>query len=157
MTDHVESDPRVRAWLTIADHPFFADCYSADGTLLDAMLAELDAAHTHTCQPAWRPVSFDEIQAGWEIRSRRGNGSEAGWGVAHHQGDDGDWYTETGSLLTFTSYAWTYETTAPAVEPKPDPRIQVVLEWSKEPPVTDHEDAIELLARLDGLTGGERP
>ena len=38
----VESDPRVEAWSRIAKHPFFADCYSTDGTLIDAMLAKLD-------------------------------------------------------------------------------------------------------------------
>ena len=42
-------------------------------------------------------------------------------------------------------------------EPEPDPRIRVVVEWSKEPAVTDDEDAIELLARLDALTEGEQP
>ena len=38
----VESDPRVEAWASIAKHPFFADCYATDGTLIDAMLAKLD-------------------------------------------------------------------------------------------------------------------
>ena len=38
----VESDPRVEAWSLIAKHPFFADCYATDGTLIDAMLAKLD-------------------------------------------------------------------------------------------------------------------
>ena len=37
-----ESDPRVQAWLTVAKHPFFADCYSVDDTLLNAVLAKLD-------------------------------------------------------------------------------------------------------------------
>ena len=35
-----DSDPRVEAWSRIAKHPFFADCYSTDGTLIDAMLAK---------------------------------------------------------------------------------------------------------------------
>ena len=37
-----DSDPRVEAWSRIAEHPFFADCYATDGTLIDAMLAKLD-------------------------------------------------------------------------------------------------------------------
>ena len=116
-----ESDPRVQAWLTVAKHPFFADCYSVDDTLLNAALAKLDAAHAHTCEPVWRPVPFAEIQAGWMIRSRDDSGFETGWGLAHHQDEDGDWFTEAGSLLTCDRARWTYETTAP--EPEPDPRV----------------------------------
>ena len=115
----VESDSRIRAWSAIAAHPFFADCYQTAGTLVDAMVAKLDAAHTHTCEPVWRPASFEEIQAGWEVRSRRRNGSEAGWGVAHHRDGDGDWLTKTGSMLTYDFLGWTYETTAPEPEPEP--------------------------------------
>ena len=44
----VESDPRIRAWLAIAAHPFFAACYQTEGTLVDAMVAKLDA---HTPEP----------------------------------------------------------------------------------------------------------
>ena len=115
----VESDARVQAWNTIAVHPLFSDCYQTEGTLVDAMLAKLDAAHTHTCEPVWRPTTRDEIQAGWEVRARRRDGSEAGWGVAHHQDDDGDWRTEAKTILTFTDLGWTYETTAPEPEPEP--------------------------------------
>ena len=118
-----ESDPRVQAWLTVAKHPFFADCYSVDDTLLNAVLAKLDAAHAHTCEPVWSPVSFDEIQSGWMIRSRSDNGFETNWGVAHHQDGDGDWFTEAGVLLTCDRARWTYETTAPEPEPEPDPRV----------------------------------
>ena len=60
------------------------------------MLAKLDADQNHTCGPVWRPTTADEIQAGWEVRSR-GNGIEATWGVAHHRDDDCDWRTETGA------------------------------------------------------------
>lgn len=116
-----ESDPRVQAWLTVAKHPFFADCYSVDDTLLNAVLAKLDAAHAHTCEPVWRPVSLAEIQPGWEVRSRGRNGSGVAWGNAHHQVDDGDWCTEAGFLVTYGAGGWTYETTAP--EPEPDPRV----------------------------------
>lgn len=121
-----ESDPRVQAWLTVAKHPFFADCYSLDDTLLNAVLAKLDAAHAHTCGPGWRPVSFDEIQSGWMIRSRRRNGSEATWGNAHRLDDDGDWLTASGSPLTLKRFRWTYETTAPEPEPEPDPRVDLL-------------------------------
>ena len=113
----VESDARVRAWNTIAQHPFFADCYQTEDTLVDALVAKLDAAHTHTCKPAWRPTTADEIQPGWEVRSRR-NGYEAMWGIAHRRDRDGDWCTEAGALLTYASAGWTYETTAPAPEPE---------------------------------------
>lgn len=33
---------RLAAWERIAEHPFFADCYRGDETLLDAMVAKLD-------------------------------------------------------------------------------------------------------------------
>lgn len=113
----VEADARVQAWNTIAQHPFFADCYQTEGTLTAAMVAKLDAAHDHTCEPVWRPTTADEIEPGWEIRSRHRNGSEATWGVAHRPDDDGDWYTEAGNLLTLATAGWTYETTAPPPEP----------------------------------------
>ena len=70
---------------------------------------------------AWRPVTFAEIQPGWEVRSRSRKGSEVTWGVAHHQDRDGDWRTEAGALLTYGASGWTYETTAP--ESEPDPRV----------------------------------
>ena len=116
-----ESYSRVKAWNALAQHPFFADCYQTEGTLVGAMLAKLDAAHNHTCEPVWRPVTRDEIQPGWEVLARRGNGMEGRWGVAHHQDGLGDWYTEAGQLLTYTASGWTCETTAPAPEPEPWP------------------------------------
>ena len=116
-----ESDSRVKAWGHIAQHPFFADCYQTEGTLIEAMLAKLDAAHNHTCGPVWRPVTREEIQPGWEVRARRRNGSEAGWGVAHHRDDEGDWLTGAGDMLTWAAAGWTYETTAPLPEPEPWP------------------------------------
>ena len=80
-----------------------------------------DHARNHTCPtaPVWRPTTRDEIQPGWEVRSRRGPGSEASWGVAHRRGAAGDWYTEAGVLLTWDDMRWTYETTAPLPEPEP--------------------------------------
>ena len=50
----VESDERVQAWDGIAKHPFFAGCYSTDGTLMDAMVAKLDAAHECSAVPVER-------------------------------------------------------------------------------------------------------
>lgn len=102
------SDSNVRRWLTVRDH----------------VLA------THECPtvPVWRPTTAEEIQAGWEVRSRRRNGSEAGWGTAHRRGDDGDWYTEAGQRLTYASVGLTYETTAPLPEPElwPEALVGVV-------------------------------
>lgn len=37
----LEEDERVIAWKQIADHPFFRDCYGAETSLLEAMLAKL--------------------------------------------------------------------------------------------------------------------
>lgn len=79
---------------------------------------------SHTCEPVWRPVSFAEIQPGWEVRSRDYNGSEATWGNANRQDYTGDWWTSAGALLTLTRFGWTYETTAP--EPEPDPRVDLL-------------------------------
>ena len=90
-------DVDVRRWLAVRDH----------------VLA------THECQPVWRPTTRDEIQPGWEVRSRRSDGSEAAWGVAHHRDDSGDWCTETGIMLTYDAAGRTYETTAPLPEPEP--------------------------------------
>ena len=115
----VESDARVQAWNTIAQHPFFADCYQTEGTLVDAMVAKLDAAHTHACEPVWRPTTADEIQAGWEVRSRTSDGMGVTWGVAHHRDDLGDWRTKANAILTSTSLGWSCETTAPPPEPEP--------------------------------------
>lgn len=115
----VESDARVQAWNTIAVHPFFADCYQTEGTLVDAMVAKLDAAHAHTCEPVWRPTTRAEIQPGWEVRSYRRNGIEATWGVAHHRDDEGDWRTKANAALTYANLGWSCETTAPLPEPEP--------------------------------------
>ena len=97
----VESHSRVQAWNIIAQHPFFSDCYQTEGTLVDAMVAKLDAAHECPTVPVWRPTTRDEIQPGWELRSRHSDGMEATWGVAHDQDGDGDWRTEAGRPLTY--------------------------------------------------------
>lgn len=44
----------LAAWERIAEHPFFADCYDTDGTLLDAMLTKLDRIVAEGGEP---PVS----------------------------------------------------------------------------------------------------
>ena len=124
MNDLPDQDPRVLAWLAVAKHPFFAACYQTDSTLLDAVLAKLDAAHAHTCEPVWRPVPFAEIQSGWVIRSRSDDGFEMKWGVTNDQDEGGDWFTEAGSRLTCQRFGWTYETTEP--EPEPDPRVDLL-------------------------------
>ena len=135
----VESHSRVQAWNIIAQHPFFSDCYQTEGTLVDAMVAKLDAAHDHACGPAWRPVTREEIQAGWELRSRRSDGFEATWGIAYHRDSDGDWYTEAGRLLTFADAGWTVETTAAKTEPEP---------WDDDT-LDEWEDALRATIDLD--------
>ena len=150
-----KTDSRIQAWHTIAKHPFFADCYATEGTLLDAMIDALDAADSHTCESKWREISFKEIQPGWEVRAFDGDGAQATWDIAHDQGSPDNWLSKGGYLVAPDEDGWTYETTAPL--PKPDPRIQVVVDWTGEPHVaTRHEDAIELLARLDALKEGEQ-
>ena len=121
------SDNFVRRWLAARDRAFAL----------------------HNCQPAWRPTTSEEIQPGWEIRARHPNGNETTWGTAHHQDSGGNWRAEKGRLLTWDKAGWTYETTAPA--PKPDPRIQVVVDYFK----TSDENALDLLARLDNLKAVE--
>ena len=93
------SDTGLRGWLAVRDHVL--------------------AAHECPTVPAWRPTTRDEIQAGWEVRSRARAGYETAWGTAHDRDADGDWLTEAANLLTSDSMGWTYETTAPAPEPEP--------------------------------------
>ena len=125
------------------------------------------AAHECPTVPVWRPTTADEIQPGWEVRSRHRHGSEATWGVADRQDADGDWYS-VARLLTNAAGGWTYETTAPVSEPKPDPRVDVVARelhdrsacedaWpSCTVSTVEHYrgSARDLLARLDALTEG---
>ena len=114
--------------------------------------AVTDYARNHTCQPVWRPTTSAEIQPGWEVRARYESGHEAKWGVAHHRDLDGEWRTGSNVLLTQAYAGWTYETTAPLPAPAPDPRLQVVLDWANESAgATRHEDALDLLTRLDNL------
>ena len=91
------NDNDVRRWLAFRDHVLAA----------------------HECRPVWRPTTAEEIQVGWEVRSRRRDGYEMSWGVAHHRDAEGNWRTEAGAALTYATLGWTYETTAPLPEPKP--------------------------------------
>lgn len=94
---------------------------------LRAWLAvEAHVLASHTCRPVWRPTTAEEIQPGWEVRSRDHLGAEATWGVAHLQTDEGGWLTESGSLLSCRGDGWAYETTAPLPEPVPDPRVDLL-------------------------------
>ena len=136
------SDDDVRRWLAVRDHVL--------------------AAHECPTVPVWRPTTAEEIQAGWEVRSRGRGGSEAGWGVAHHQDGLGDWYTEAGRLLTFVAAGWTYETTAPAPEPKPWPEELVgvvadALAGTEDPGPHWDDDARRVLDALAALGLIERP
>ena len=149
-----DSDERIRAWHDMAEHPFFADCYrrTNGGTFLDAILTKLDAAHTHTCRPVWRPTTAEEIQPGWEVRSRDHLGAEATWGVAHLQTDEGGWLTESGSLLSCRGDGWAYETTAPLPEPVPDPRVDLLEGVClREGVVLTRSDAALLLSIADAV------
>ena len=141
------SDSSVRRWLAFRDH----------------VLA------THTCPtvPVWRPTIADEIQPGWEVRSRHSNGFEATWGVAHHRGSDGDWCTESDVLLTWDAAGWTYETTAPLPEPWDEALVGVVsdaLAGTEDPAHHWDDDARRVLDALAArgyldraaITGGEQ-
>ena len=163
----VESDSRVQAWNTIAKHPLFSDCHQTEGTLVDAMVTKLDVAHAHTCGPVWRPTTAEEIRAGWEVRARRRNGSEAMWGVAHRRDDDGDWRTDSDALLTYGLAGWTCETTAPLPEPWDEALVGVVsdaLAGTEDPGPHWHDDARRVLDALAArgyldraaITGGEQ-
>ena len=120
------TDDDVRRWLAVRDRAFAS----------------------HACEPVWRPTTRDEIQLGWEVRSRYSGGMEATWGVAHRRGAGGDWLTECDRLLTWDDMGWTCETTAPL--PAPDPRIAVVMEWYGST-TADHAGIAGLLALLDNL------
>ena len=100
------SDGGVLRWLAVRDHVL--------------------AAHECPTAPVWRPTTRDEIQAGWEVRSRGRHGYEMNWGVAHHRDDEGDWRTEAGAALTYPNLGWTYETTAPLPEPWDEALVGVV-------------------------------
>lgn len=126
------SDSDVRRWLAVRDHVL--------------------AAHECPTVPVWRPTTFDEIEPGWEIRARRRNGSEAGWGTAHDQDGDGDWRTEAGAMLTYAGVAWTYETTAPLPEPEPDQRVGLLEGVClREGVVLTRSDAALLLSIADAV------
>ena len=143
------SDSAARRWLAVRDH------------VLDA----------HECPtvPVWRPVTRDEIQAGWEVRAYRPNGIEATWGVAHHQDDEGDWRTKANAALTYANLGWSCETTAPLPESEPwdEELVGVVsdaLAGTEDPgPHWDDDsrrvlDALAARGYLDraAITGGER-
>ena len=113
------SDSNVRRWLAVRDHVL--------------------AAHECPTVPVWRPTTRDEIQPGWELRSRRSDGFEATWGIAYHRDSDGDWYTEAGRLLTFADAGWTVETTAAKTEPEP---------WDDDT-LDEWEDALRATIDLD--------
>lgn len=112
-------------------------------------------------KPEWRPTTGDEIQVGWEVRSRYESGHEATWGTAHYQDYDGGWRTKSNVLLT--AAGWTYETTAPLPEPEPDQRIELLAKelhkeseckelWPCAPTADSYrERARRLLAKFDEL------
>ena len=144
-------DDDARRWLAVRDHVL--------------------AAHECPTVPVWRPTTADEIQVGGEVRSRRGDGSEATWGVAHHRDDDGVWRTEAGARLTHDAscWAWTYETTEPEPEPEPwdEALVGVVSDALAGPEGPGHhwdEDARRVLDALAArgyleraaITGGEQ-
>ena len=136
------NDRSVRRWLAVRDHVL--------------------AAHECPSLPVWRPTTREEIRPGWEIRTRRRNGSEATWGIAHHQDGEGDWRTKANAALTYTNLGWTCETTAPLREPWPEELVDAITGtiW----PIDRDEDAravLDLLAArgyLDraAIAGGEQ-
>ena len=57
---------RSEAWYALARHPFFADCYNKGGTLIDAMIAKLDAqsnlAESAPVEPyIWDQAALDRV------------------------------------------------------------------------------------------------
>ena len=135
------------------------------GTVRVWLGTEKRILQSHECKPAWRPTTRAEIQAGWEVRSRRCGGFEATWGIAHHQDIHGNWRTEAEIMLTtFANLEWTYETTAPEPVPVPDPRVEALAKelhdgsackvvWPCESTADCYRKrAVDLLARLDALT-----
>ena len=141
------SDDDVRRWLAVRDHVL--------------------AAHECPTVPVWRPTTAEEIQPGWEIRTRHRDDSPWVWGIAHHQDDDGDWCTEAGGLLAFTDCGWTCETTAPLPEPWDEALVGVVsdaLAGTEGPAHHWDDDARRVLDALAArgyldraaITGGEQ-
>ncbi len=141
------SDDNVRRWRAARDHVL--------------------ASHECPTVPVWRPTTAAEIQPGWEVRSRRRNGSESAWGVAHHRDLDGDWRTEAGVVLTYAAMGWTYETTAPLPDPWDEALVGVVsdaLAGTEDPGPHWADDARRVLDALAArgyleraaITGGER-
>ena len=133
------SDGGVRRWLAVRDHVL--------------------AAHECPTVPVWRPTTAEEIQPGWEIRTRHRDDSPWVWGIAHHQDDDGDWCTEAGDLLAFTDCGWTYETTAPLPEPEPWP--DELVEALYPHVISDASEVLGIIAaKFPGvraaITGGEQ-
>ena len=156
------------AWLAARGLGRVGDALSL-GTARAWLAVEAHVLASHTCQPVWRPTTAEEIQAGWEIRSRRPDGSEAKWGVAHHRDQDGDWCTKAGIMLTSLNRGWTYETTAPLPEPEPwdEALVGVVADALAGTEDPGHHwdddarrvlDALAALGYLDraAITGGEQ-
>ena len=136
------SDSSVRRWLAFRDHVL--------------------AAHECPTVPVWRPTTAEEIRVGWEIRSRGRNGSEARWGVAHHQDGGRNWFTASNALLTLDAAGWTYETTEPEPEPEPwdEALVGVVsdaLAGTEDPGPHWDDDARRVLDALAARGYLERP
>ena len=136
------TDDDVRRWLAVRDH----------------VLA------SHECPTVWRPTTREEIQPGWEVRSRDRSGYEMNWGTAHHRDNGGDWRTEAEALLT-AGRGWTYETTAPEPEPWDEALVSVVsdaLAVAEGPHWDDDARRVldALAAKFPGvraaITGGEQ-
>lgn len=60
----LEEDERVTAWMQIADHPFFRECYGAETSLLKAMLAKLTDSMFTAEIPAEVRARADTLPAG---------------------------------------------------------------------------------------------
>ena len=69
-----ENDSRIVAWHEIAAHPFFADAYSDESSLLDAMKVRLDALMD---QPKAVAVQAEE-PVEWRIMRAFNNGYAEG-------------------------------------------------------------------------------
>ncbi|GAA4915523.1 hypothetical protein [Nesterenkonia rhizosphaerae] len=122
------SDQKViRAWREIADHPFFKECYDADDSLLNAMLAKLTLWHENSgCVNCALNVNVPRVITADELR-------EGQWAAVKPEGSD-QWrvgevrassYFANTLVIGEKGYMPTHETVllADAPEPEPTPEL----------------------------------
>lgn len=92
---HVKPNPQVEAWERISRHPFFEDCFRDEGSLIEQMIAKLDATETYLPNAAIRnrvvrailSLVVDAKEAQRLIDSRKKSWSEiVAWNEAVERG-----------------------------------------------------------------------